>query len=128
MKVPLLSTLALLIVAPALAVTTNSITFSVRLENGANQTYRLDVPPDVPPTLGGGKPGGFYNATHIKVNSVQSQASPVPYYLVQMEGNIGQSIQTFYAAVLDDGRIVEPTVVGATAAPQKMKTRGHGKH
>src|SRR6516165_1677008 len=159
MKVPLLSTLALLIVAPALAVTTNSITFSVRLENGANQTYRLDVPPNVPPaksttpnispnlaaiaavawagrwetkngltTLGSGKPGGFYNATHIKVNSVQSQASPVPYYLVQMEGNIGQSIQTFYAAVLDDGRIVEPTVVGATAAPQKMKTRGHGKH
>ena len=159
MKVPLLSTLALLIVAPALAVTTNSITFSVRLENGANQTYRLDVPPDVPPaksstpkispdlaaiaavawaggwetkngltTLGGGKPGGFYNATHIKVNSVQSQASPVPYYLVQMEGNIGQSIQTFYAAVLDDGGIVEPTVVGAAAAPQKMKTRGHGKH
>ena len=159
MKVPLLSTLAVLLVAPAMAATTNSITFGVRQENGANQTYRLDVPPNVPPaksttpnispnlaaiaavawagrwetkngltTLGGGKPGGFYNATHIKVNSVQSQASPVPYYLVQMEGNIGQSIQTFYAAVLDDGGIVEPTVVGAAAAPQKMKTRGHGKH
>ena len=159
MNVRLLSTLALTLVAPAMAGTTNGITFNVRQENGAVQNYRLEVPPNVPPaktdtpkisrdlaalaavawaggleinngltTLGGSKPGGFYHATHIKVNSVQSQASPVPYYLVQMEGNIGQSIQTFYAAVLDDGRIVEPTVVGATAAPQKMKTRGHGKH
>jgi hypothetical protein len=46
-----------------------------------------------------------------------------------MEGNIGQSIQTFYAAVLDDGRIVTPTVVTqAAAAPQKTKKRSHAKH
>ena len=78
-------------------------------------------------TVGGGKPGGFYNATHIKVNSVQQETSPIPYYLVQMDGNIGQSIQTFYAVVLEDGSIVTPTVVGAATAPQKMKTRSHAK-
>jgi hypothetical protein len=157
MNVPLLTTLALTLVAPVMAATPNGVTFSVRQENGANQSYRIDVPPDVPPakpdtpkispdlaaiaavawaggwetnngltTVGGGKPGGFYNATHIKVNSVQQQASPTPYYLVQMQGNIGQSIETFYAAVLEDGRIVQPTVVTA-AAPQKRKTRSHAK-
>jgi hypothetical protein len=165
MKVSLLTTLALTLAAPVMAATTNGVAFTVRQENGANQSYRIDVPPDVPPakpgspapawmpdklspdlaaiaavawaggwdtnngltTVGGGKPGGFYNATHIKVDSVQQQASPTPYYLVQMEGNIGQSIQTFYAAVLEDGRIVEPTVVGTAAAPQKMKKRSHAK-
>lgn len=156
MNVPLWTTLALTLAAPVLAATTSGPTFSVRQESGATQSYRIDVPPSVPPakpdtpkispdlaaiaavawaggfetkngltTVGGGTPGGFYNATHIKVNSVQQQASPVPYYLVQMEGNIGQSIQTFYAAVLDDGRIVQPTVVAA--APQKAKTRSHDR-
>ena len=79
-------------------------------------------------TVGGGKPGGFYNATHIKVDSVQHETSPTPYYLVQMDGNIGQSIQTFYGAVLEDGSIVTPTVVGPAAAPRKTKTRSHTKH
>ena len=162
MNVPLLSTLALTLVAPVMAATTNGPTFSVRQESGATQSYRFDVPSSLPPakpdptapkldanlaaiagvawaggwdtnsgltTVGGGKPGGFYNATHIKVNSVQHETSPIPYYLVQMEGNIGQSIQTFYAAVLDDGRIVTPTVVTqAAAAPQKTKKRSHAKH
>ena len=155
----LLSTIALTVVASAMAATTNGITFNLRQENGATLNYRLEVPPNVPPakpdtpkisqdlavlaavawaggletnngltTLGGSRPGGFYKATHIKVDSVQSQTSPVAYYLVQMQGNIGQSIQTFYAAVLDDGRIVEPTTIGGgPAAPQKMRTRGHAK-
>ena len=159
MNVPLLTTLALTLVGPVMAATTNGLTFSVRQETGASQSYRLDVPPNPPPakpdtpkisadlaaiaavawaggwetnngltTVGGGKPGGFYNATHIKVNSVQHEMSPVPYYLVQMDGNIGQSIQTFYAAVLEDGSIVTPTVVGAAGAPRKMKTRSHARH
>src|SRR6202047_4557062 len=61
--------------------------------------------------LGASKPGGFYNATYVKVDSVQYQTSPVPYYLVQMTGKIGQTGQTFYAAVLEDGRIVRPTAI-----------------
>ena len=142
-----------------LSESTNGITFNVRQENSASQSYRLEVPPNVPvakpdtpkisqdlavlaavawaggletnnglTTLGGGKPGGFYNATHIKVDSAQQQTSgPVTYYLVQMEGNIGQIPQIFYAAVLDDGRIVEPTAIGRGPAPQKTTTRGDTK-
>jgi hypothetical protein len=158
-NVPLLTTLALTLVGPVMAAHTGGLTFSVRQDNGANQSYRFDVPSNPPPakpdapkispdlaaiaavawaggwetnngltTVGGGKPGGFYNATHIKVNSFQHEMSPIPYYLVQMDGNIGQSVQTFYAVVLEDGGIVTPTVVGAAAAPQRMKTRSHAKH
>src|SRR6516164_6485818 len=158
MNVRLLSTLALTLVAPAMAGATNGITFNVRQENGAVQNYRLEIPPNVPPAktetpkisrnlgafapaawagrletndgltpLGGSKPGVFYHATHIKVDSVQPQTSPLPYYLVQMQGNIGQTPQTFYGGVLDDGRIVEPTAVGGSAVPQKMTTRSHKK-
>jgi hypothetical protein len=79
-------------------------------------------------TLGGSKPSGFYNATYIKVDSVENQTSPVPYYLVQMDGTIGQTRQTFYAAVLDDGRIVEPVAISGPATPEKMRIHGHAKH
>src|SRR5262252_4631033 len=134
MNVPLMTTLALTLVAPVIAATMGGPTFTVRQDSGASQTYRFDVPSTPPPakpdapkmspdlaaiaavawaggwetkngltTVGGGKPGGFYNATHIKVDSVQHETSPIPYYLVQMDGNIGQSIQTFYGAVLEDG-------------------------
>ena len=78
--------------------------------------------------LGASKPGGFYNATYVKVDSVQYQTSPVPYYLVQMNGKIGQTRQTFYAAVLEDGRIVRPTAISGPAMPQRMKTHGRAKH
>jgi hypothetical protein len=160
MNARFLSIFALTLVAPAIAATTNGITFNVRQESGTNQYYRLEVPPNLPPpakpdtpkispdlaalaavawaggvntkdgltTLGGSKPGGFYNATYIKVDSVQNQTSPVPYYLVQMDGTIGQTRQTFYAAVLDDARIIQPTAIGGPATPQKMTTHGHAKH
>jgi hypothetical protein len=35
----------------------------------------------------------------------------MPYYLVKMTGVVAGERQTLYAAVLDNGRIVEPTVV-----------------
>jgi len=76
--------------------------------------------------LGASKPGGFYSATYVKVDSVQYQTSPVPYYLVQMNGKIGQTRQTFYAAVLEDGRIVRPAAISRPAT--RMTTRGHAKH
>jgi hypothetical protein len=78
--------------------------------------------------LGASKPGGFYNATYVKVDSVQYQTSPVPYYLVQMNGKIGQTRQTFYAAVLEDGRIVRPTAISGPAMPQRRTKHGHVKH
>ncbi|MBV9104789.1 MAG: hypothetical protein JO313_02075, partial [Verrucomicrobia bacterium] len=98
----LLSIFAFALVVPTMAATTNGVTFNVRQENGANQNYRLEVPPNLPPAkpdtgkisqnqaaivavgwaggletasgltnLGASKPGGFYNATYIKVDSVQ---------------------------------------------------------
>jgi hypothetical protein len=160
----LLSILAFALVVPAMAATTDGVTFSVRQENGVDQNYQLEVPPNLPPAkpdptgstgkisqneaaivavgwaaglettasgltnLGASKPGGFYNATYVKVDSVQMQTSPVPYYLVQMNGKIGQTRQTFYAAVLDDGRIVRPTAISSTAPPpQKMTKHHHAK-
>ena len=156
----LLSIFAFALVVPTMAATTNGVTFNVRQENGANQNYRLEVPPNLPPpakpdtgkisqnqaaivavgwaggletasgltNLGASKPGGFYNATYIKVDSVQYETSPVPYYLVQMNGKIGQTRQTFYAAVLEDGRIVRPTAISGPPTPQRMKTHGRAKH
>ena len=49
--------------------------------------------------LGGRKPSGFYNATDLKVDSVQYQMSRVPYYPVQLNAKIGQTRQIFYAPV-----------------------------
>src|ERR1700719_439515 len=77
--------------------------------------------------IGASKPGGFYNAAYVKVESVHYQTSPVPYYLVQMNGKIGQTRQTFYAAVLEDGRIVRPMTISRPATPRKMETRRHAK-
>jgi hypothetical protein len=71
--------------------------------------------------LGGKKPGGFYNASDVKVDSTQYFTSPVPYYLVTMEGIIEGSRQTFYAAVLDDGRIVRPRRQRPVARAQGLK-------
>ena len=77
--------------------------------------------------LGADKPGGFYNATYIKVDSTQYETSPVPYYLVQMTGKIGGTAQTFYAIVLEDGRIVRPVPVSGPQAAQPVKRQHHRK-
>jgi len=153
------SILAFALVVPTMAATTNGVNFNVRQENGVDQYYRLEVPPNLPPAkadtgkisqnevaiiavgwaaglettggltnIGASKPGGFYNAAYVKVDSVQYQTSPVPYYLVQMNGKIGQTRQTFYAAVLEDGRIVRPTAMSRPATPQRMTTRHHAKY
>jgi len=87
----LLNILAFALVVPTMAATTNGVTFNVRQENGVDQYYRLEVPPNLPPAkpdsgkisqnevaiigwaaglettggmtnLGASKPGGFYNA------------------------------------------------------------------
>ena len=153
------SALTFALVVQSMGATTNDVTFNVRQQNGADQYYRLEVPPNLPPAkadagkisqnqaaiiavgwagglentggltnLGANKPGGFYNASYVKVDSVQYQTSPAPYYLVQMNGKIGQTRQTFYAAVLEDGRIVRPMAISGPATPRRTATRRHAKY
>ncbi|MBV9390797.1 MAG: hypothetical protein JOY96_02790 [Verrucomicrobia bacterium] len=76
--------------------------------------------------IGGKGASGFYGARNIKVVSVQQETSPTPYYLVQMTGEIGANSETFYAAVLNDGRVIRPTEVTGTqpkAAPRARHRR-----
>jgi hypothetical protein len=65
--------------------------------------------------LGGEVPGGFYDAAYVRLTSVQRINRPVPYYLVQMRGNVADNAQTLYAAVLDDGSVVRPAPAGRYA-------------
>jgi hypothetical protein len=76
--------------------------------------------------LGGKVPGGFYDATFIKVDHVERVDGPVPYYLVQMTGNVAGSAQTFYAAVLDDGNLVRPVPVSQYAYHRGRGSREWG--
>jgi hypothetical protein len=82
--------------------------------------------------LGGKVPGGFYGATYTKPTSVQRVNGPVPYYLVQMHGNVAGSPQIFYAAVLDDGMIVRPVPVSRGVyhpeGPHPHHHMMHGHH
>lgn len=175
MKRSLLTILTSILVSATITVTAHAITYAVRQADGAEQYYRLEVPPGTnvgkiatdpgmpyssllkmsagaaqvaavgwagglhkgnpsdPYTnstvdLGADKPGGFYNASYIKVDSVQYETTPAPYYFVQMRGNIGGSVQTFYAMVLDDGRIVRPVPVSGPESAEPRGERHHRRH
>jgi hypothetical protein len=88
---------------------------AVRWAAGLKDKDKSDNYPNSLTTLVGKIPGGFYNATFAQPTSVQRINGPVPYYLVQMRGNVAGSTQTFYAAVLDDGNIVPPVPVSRYA-------------
>jgi hypothetical protein len=88
---------------------------AVRWAAGLKDKDKSDNYPNSLTILGGKIPGGFYNATLTKPTSVQRINGSVPYYLVQMRGNVAGSTQTFYAAVLDDGNIVRPVPVSRYA-------------
>jgi hypothetical protein len=91
---------------------------AVRWAAGLKDKDKSDNYPNSLTILGGKIPGGFYNATSTEPTSVQRVNGPVPYYLVQMRGNVAGNAQTFYAAVLDDGNIVPPVrVTRHTYAP-----------
>ena len=76
--------------------------------------------------IGGDTSGGFYNASNVRVESVQLQNDPVPYYLVRLTGQIGETRQTLYAAVLEDGRIIRPTPVsGASQSTRSTHRKFH---
>jgi hypothetical protein len=89
---------------------------AVEWAGGSNDKDKLDPYPNSLTILGGKVPGGFYDATYVRPTSVQRINGPVPYYLVQMRGNIARSTQTFYAAVLDDGSLVRPVPVSRRPA------------
>jgi len=90
---------------------------AVRWAAGLKDKDKSDNYPNSLTILGGKIPGGFYNATFTKPTSVQRINGPVPYYLVQMRGNVAGSTQTFYAAVLDDGNLVRPVPVSRYDQP-----------
>jgi hypothetical protein len=98
---------------------------------GLKENDKSDNYPNSLITLGGTIPGGFYNAASTKPTSVQRINGPVPYYLVQMRGNVAGSVQTFYAAVLDDGNLVSPVRVSRYAYHpvhhSREKTGGSGE-
>jgi hypothetical protein len=154
------------------AASPNGVTYRLRLEDGTEVAYHLEVPLGLQPVklnpgkwnqpwyatdrisqnaaivaavawaggledhdsgapsnsltnLGGSKPGGFYKATYIKVDGAEFRNSPVPNYLVQMNGKIGQVRQTFFADVLEDGRIVRPVPVSLRSELPVRKSRRH---
>jgi hypothetical protein len=90
---------------------------------GLKDKDKSDNYPNSLTILGGKIPGGFYNASYTKPTSVQRINGPVPYYLVQMRGNVAGSAQTFYAAVLDDGNIVRPVPVSRYAYHPVRRSR-----
>ena len=72
---------------------------------------------------------GFYNATTLKLNSIQYEPGPNPHNLAQLTGDVGGASQTLYAAVLPDGKIVRPVpgpAAGETGRGKPMK-KGHYK-
>ena len=160
-KVTFLSLLTSVLTVQAISAAANGVAYKVRLENGVDQYYLLEVPSGITPVklkpsewnqpqyatdkispnaavlaavgwaggledhdsggypnsltnVGGKKPGGFYHASYIKVGDVQYQPGPFPNYLVHLNGQIGQTRESFYADVLEDGRIVRPVPVSAS--------------
>jgi hypothetical protein len=96
---------------------------AVRWAAGLKDKDNSDNYPNSLTILGGKIPGGFYNATSTKPTSVQRINGPVPYYLVQMRGNVAGSAQTFYAAVLDDGNLVLPVPVSRDDQPVRRSPK-----
>ena len=90
---------------------------------GLKDKDKSDPYPNSLTILGGKVPGGFYDATDVSPTSVQRINGPVPYYLVQMRGNIAGTAQTFYAAVLDNGNLVRPVPVSRSAYHPVRRSR-----
>ena len=83
-------------------------------------------PPNSMSNLGSRTPGGFYNASSVRIDSVELRNGPVPYYRVRMTGQIGETRQTLYAAVLEDGRIIRPTLESGPRVTVAVSKAGRG--
>ena len=115
----------------------DAINFSVTGSGGVVKNYHLEVPDTA------GKPQDlgfkvseqaaalaavhwaidFYGASGVSANSVEWKTThkngtplPYPYYLVNMTGKVGDTIQPLYAAVLENAELVRP-VETASAPP-----------
>ena len=82
---------------------------------GLKDRNKFEPYPNSLTILGGKVPGGFYGASYVRPTSVQRINGPVPYYLVQMRGDVAGTEQTLFAAVLDDGSLVRPVPAGRYA-------------
>jgi hypothetical protein len=82
-------------------------------------------PPNSLMDIGGSPAGGFYNASYVRPKSVELRNGPIPYYLVRMTGVIGNTSQTLYAAVLEDGRIIRPTPISTPHRTAHLKAVHH---
>jgi hypothetical protein len=92
---------------------------------GGLSTRAKGGPPNSMSNIGGNAPGGFYNASNVRIVSVQLQNGPVPYYLVRLTGQIGETRQTLYAAVLEDGRVIRPTLVSGASQATRSHRKSH---
>ena len=112
------------------AANTGVTKFSVKGADGSVKNYEIEVPAGVPPGGTGGRISqqeavlaavawapGFYGSTGTAAISADFKTTPTTYYLVNLTGKIGDSTQPLYAAVLEDGRIVRPSVT--TGMPEK---------
>jgi hypothetical protein len=110
---------------------TGATNFSVKQADGSVKKYQLAVPANLPPASGPtskiSQQGAvlaalawaptFYGSTGTGANSAEFRTVPSPHYVVSLTGKVGDSVQPLYAAVLEDGRIVRPTVT--TGTPEK---------
>ena len=113
------------------AAETGATNFSVKGADGSVKNYQIEVPASLPAGGSGSKISqqqavlaalawapGFYGSTGTAAaTSAEFKTTPSSYYLVSLTGKIGDSTQQLYAAVLEDGRIVRPTVT--TGVPEK---------
>jgi hypothetical protein len=112
------------------AANTGVTKFIVKGADGSVKNYEIEVPASLPPGGKGGKISqqeavlaalgwapGFYGSTGTAAISADYKTNPTTYYLVNLTGKIGDSTQQLYAAVLEDGRIVRPTVT--TGMPER---------
>jgi hypothetical protein len=120
------------------AAETGTTNFSVKGADGSVKNYKIEVPSAIPP---GGSPDkisqpqavlaalawapGFYDSTGNAATGAEYKTAPIPYYLVSLTGKVGDSNQQLYGAVLEDGRIVRPTVT--TGAPEKHAAKSTAK-
>ena len=115
--------------------------FTVTGADGAVKSYSIEVPASVPPPAAPaqkisqqeavlaalGWAPAFYGSTGTAAISVDYITSPIPYYLVHLTGKVGDSTQLFYAAVLEDGRIVRPVAETAPAPAIRPAKRSKKK-
>jgi hypothetical protein len=57
----------------------------------------------------------FYAAHDIYLKGVDLKQAPAPYFLANLQGQVGDHEQVFFAVVLPDNTIVEPALAAPTA-------------